>query len=124
MDTKLVMCDCNNQHPEKLQHAISVMPKDEVLYDLAEFFKVFGDSARIKILCALFDTELCVCDIAALVGTTPSAVSHQLRILKQVRLVKYRKQGKEIYYSLDDLHVKEIFEKGLEHINERSGTNG
>ena len=94
------------------------MPDEENLYDLAELFKVFGDSTRIKILWSLADAEMCVCDIAALLSMTQSAISHQLRILKQARLVKNRKEGKVVYYSLDDAHVKQIFEQGLVHINE------
>lgn len=94
------------------------MPKEEHLYDLAELFKVFGDTTRIKILYALFASEMCVCDIAALINMTQSAVSHQLRVLKQARLVKYRKEGKVVYYSLDDDHIKQIFDQGYMHITE------
>ncbi|HOE56875.1 MAG TPA: metalloregulator ArsR/SmtB family transcription factor, partial [Bacillota bacterium] len=83
-----------------------------------ELFKVFGDTTRIKILCALFESEMCVCDIAALLNMNQSAISHQLRVLKQARLVKYRKEGKVVYYSLDDEHVKQVFEVGLMHVNE------
>jgi DNA-binding transcriptional ArsR family regulator len=95
------------------------MPQEEKLYDLAELFKVFGDSTRIKILWALGKAEMCVCDIASLLNTTQSAVSHQLRILRQSRLVKNRKEGKVVYYSLDDEHVGQIFEQGIAHISER-----
>ena len=94
------------------------MPKDELIYDLAEFFKVFADSTRMKIIYALMEKELCVCDIAKIVGTTQSAISHQLRVLKQSNLVKFRKEGKEVYYSLDDDHIIEIVKKGREHIEE------
>ncbi len=94
------------------------MPKDELLFDLAELFKVFGDSTRMKIICALLEEELCVGDIAVITNSTSSAISHQLRVLKQAKLVKYRKEGKSVYYSLDDEHVKQIFEKGREHIEE------
>ena len=94
------------------------MPKDELIYDLAEFFKVFADSTRMKIIYALMEKELCVCDIAKIVGTTQSAISHQLRVLKQSKLVKFRKEGKELYYSLDDDHIIEIVKKGREHIEE------
>jgi ArsR family transcriptional regulator len=94
------------------------MPEEEYLYDLAELFKVFGDTTRIKILYALFASEMCVCDIASLINMTQSAVSHQLRVLKQARLVKYRKDGKVVYYSLDDEHIKHIFDQGLMHITE------
>jgi DNA-binding transcriptional ArsR family regulator len=93
------------------------MPADECLFDLAELFKVFGDTTRVKILFALFTAEMCVCDLTALLGLTQSAVSHQLRVLKQARLVKYRKEGKMVYYSLDDEHVKQIFDQGLAHIS-------
>ena len=91
---------------------------DEKIFDLAELFKVFGDSTRMKIINALMMKELCVCDIAEITNSTPSAISHQLRVLKQAKLVKYRKEGKSVFYSLDDEHVKEIFEKGREHIEE------
>ena len=94
------------------------MPKDELIYDLAEFFNVFADSTRMKIIYALMEKELCVCDIAKIVGTTQSAISHQLRVLKQSKLVKFRKEGKEVYYSLDDDHIIEIVKKGREHIEE------
>ena len=94
------------------------MPKDEIIYDLAEFFKVFADSTRMKIIYALMEKELCVCDIAEIVGTTQSAISHQLRLLKQSKLVKFRKEGKEVFYSLDDDHIEEIVKKGREHIEE------
>lgn len=94
------------------------MPKDEIIYDLAEFFKVFADSTRMKIIYALMEKELCVCDIAKIVGTTQSAISHQLRVLKQSKLVKFKKEGKEVIYSLDDEHIAEIVKKGREHIEE------
>ncbi|MGI6123235.1 MAG: ArsR/SmtB family transcription factor [Acetivibrionales bacterium] len=94
------------------------MPEEDNLYDLAELFKVFGDSTRIKIIWALFESEMCVCDIAYLLNMTQSAISHQLRVLKSARLVRYRKSGKTVYYSLDDSHVKQIFEMGMEHILE------
>ena len=95
------------------------MIDEEELADLAELFKVFGDSTRIKILYALFEQELCVCDIAAVLNMTISAVSHQLRILKQNKLVKNRREGKSIYYSLDDEHVYRIIAMGKEHIEEK-----
>ena len=95
------------------------LPEEEVLYDLGDFFKILGDSTRIKILSALFQSEMCVCDIAALLGMTQSAISHQLRVLKQGRLVKHRKDGKVVYYSLDDDHIKHIIDQGLTHISEK-----
>lgn len=94
------------------------MPNDEKIFDLADFFKVFGDSTRIKIIYALLEQDLCVGEIADITYSTPSAISHQLRILKQNKLVKYQKVGKEIYYSLDDEHIKEILTKGREHLDE------
>lgn len=93
-------------------------PDDEILYDLAELFKVFGDSTRIKILYVLFETELCVYDIARLLNLTQSSVSHQLRILKNSKLVKFRREGKSIFYSLDDEHVRKILSMGMEHVEE------
>ena len=95
------------------------LPEEELLYDLGDFFKILGDSTRIKILSALFQSEMCVCDIAALLGMTQSAISHQLRVLKQGRLVKHRKEGKVVYYSLDDDHIKHIVDQGLTHISEK-----
>ena len=94
------------------------MPDDEVLCDVAEIFKVFGDVTRTKILSALFEAELCVCDISEIVKMSVSAVSHQLRILRQTRIVKSRRSGKEIYYSLDDEHISKIYRMALEHLEE------
>lgn len=111
-------CDCNIIHQDIVDSVKSNMPSEENLYDVAELFKVFGDTTRIKIICALFEAEMCVCDIANLLGMTQSAISHQLRVLKQARLVKYRREGKIVYYSLDDEHVRHIFNQGLAHINE------
>ncbi|WP_053955995.1 ArsR/SmtB family transcription factor [Inediibacterium massiliense] len=111
-------CDCNVIHEEIIKKVKEKMTCEEKLNDLAEFFKVFGDPTRIKIICALFSSEMCVCDIASLLNMTQSAISHQLRVLKQARLVKNRKDGKVVYYSLDDEHVKQIFDQGLVHINE------
>jgi len=112
-------CSCSVIHEDTVSKVRDSMPEEETLYDLAELFKVFGDTTRIKILCALFESEMCVCDIAALLSMNQSAISHQLRVLKQARLVKYRKEGKVVYYSLDDEHVKQIFDQGLVHIKER-----
>jgi ArsR family transcriptional regulator len=94
------------------------MPDEESLYDLAELFKVFGDTTRIRILYALFESELCVCDIAEVLNMTQSAISHQLRVLKQARLVRNRREGKQIYYSLADDHVRTIIGQGMDHIEE------
>lgn len=116
---ELDRCDCTMIHEEIVSFVKDKMPLEENLYDLAELFKVFGDTTRIKILWALAEAEMCVCDIAVLLNMTQSAISHQLRVLKQARLVKNRKDGKVVYYSLDDAHVKQIFDQGLIHINEK-----
>ncbi len=110
-------CDTYCIHDDRVDEVRKRMPKDEKLYDLAEFFKVFGDSTRVKILYTLFKHEMCVCDIAAVLCISQSAVSHQLRSLKNARLVKSRRDGKIVYYSLDDDHVKTVFEQGFDHIN-------
>jgi len=110
-------CNCNIIHEDIVEKVKNTIPDEGKLYDLADLFKVFGDSTRIKIICALFQSEMCVCDIAALLGMNQSAISHQLRVLKQARLVKFRKDGKVVYYSLDDEHVKKIFDQGLAHIS-------
>lgn len=112
-------CDCVVIHENIVKEVKNKMPPEETLYDLAELFKVFGDSTRIKILWALDEAEMCVCDIAALLNMTQSAISHQLRVLKQAKLVKNRKEGKIVYYSLDDEHVRQIFDQGLIHIREK-----
>ncbi len=114
----LDLCDCRVIHSEIVNKVWHRMPPEEDLYDLAELFKVFGDSTRVKILYALSENELCVCDLAVLLNMKQSAVSHQLRVLKQSRLVKSRRSGKVVYYSLDDEHVKKIFNEGYMHITE------
>ncbi len=106
-------------HDKTVQLVRDRMPEEYILRGLAEFFKVFGDPTRIKILHALTTSEMCVSDIAALLKMKQPAVSHQLRILKQSKLVKYKKDGKMVYYSLDDDHIKQIFDKALVHISER-----
>ena len=111
-------CEETEVHEELLRIVQEKLPKEEELYDLAELYKVFGDSTRIKILYVLFEAELCVCDIAQLLNMTQSAISHQLRILKQNRLVKNRRDGKSVFYSLADSHVKTIISQGMEHISE------
>jgi ArsR family transcriptional regulator len=112
-------CDCNVIHQDIVDKVKENMPMEENLYDLAELFKIFGDTTRIKILYALTSSEMCVCDIAVLLNMTQSSISHQLRVLKQAKLVKYRKEGKVVFYSLDDEHVKMIFDQGLLHITEK-----
>ena len=111
-------CDITIIHEDVVNRVKENMPQEEILYDLAELFKVFGDSTRVKILWALDESEMCVCDIAASLDMTQSAISHQLRILKQAKLVKSRREGKSVYYSLDDDHVRTIFDQGLVHIKE------
>ena len=103
---------------QALQRLQNDLPDDEVLYDLAELFRVFGDTTRIKVLYALFESELCVNDIAQVVGISQSAVSHQLRLLKANKLVKFRRDGKTVYYSLDDDHVRSMIALGMEHVEE------
>ena len=112
------VCTEKTIHDNVIQEVKKNMEKDEVLYDLAEVFKIFGDTTRIKILSTLFENKMCVCDIASVIKMTHSAVSHQLRVLKAAKLVKYKKEGKVVYYSLDDEHVKSIFNEGLKHIKE------
>ena len=112
-------CSCELIHENIIENVRQKMPQEEKLYDLAELFKVFGDTTRVKIISALFEAELCVCDIAELLTMSPSAISHQLRVLRQARLVKHRKEGKVVFYSLDDEHIKHIFNEGLTHILEQ-----
>ncbi|SBW04220.1 Cadmium resistance transcriptional regulatory protein CadC homolog [uncultured Eubacteriales bacterium] len=111
-------CEYECAHEDIICRVSKTMPDDEILYDLAELFKIFGDSTRIKILYALFEAEMCVCDIAQLLGMTQSAISHQLRALKQSKLVKYRREGKTVFYSLADSHVRLIINQGMEHVAE------
>jgi DNA-binding transcriptional ArsR family regulator len=112
-------CDCNTIHEEVVAEVRKHMPEEEVLLNLADLFKAFSDSTRVKIFCALQQSEMCVCDIAVLLGMTKSAISHQLRSLRQIKLVKYRRDGKVVYYSLDDEHVSNIFEQGFLHVCEK-----
>ena len=111
-------CEFIHAHEEIVDKGNAAMPDDEILYDLAELFKIFGDSTRIKILYVLFESEMCVCDIAQLLNMTQSAISHQLRALKQSKLVKYRREGKTVFYSLADAHVRTIIDQGMEHVAE------
>ena len=111
-------CDEICSHGEIIQSVKPQFPQEERLYDLAELFKIFGDSTRIRILYALFEAEMCVCDIAEVLKMTQSAISHQLRLLKQAKLVKNRREGKTVYYSLADDHVRTIIYQGMEHIEE------
>ena len=106
-------------HKDVVKRVEKTMPKEEIIYDLADFFKILGDTTRMRILSALFQEEMCVYDIANLLKMTQSAISHQLRILKQGRFVKHRKEGKIVYYSLEDEHIKHIVEQGMIHILEK-----
>ena len=118
MNNDIECCDSVIVHADIVGLVRKNMPEENKLYDLAELFKVFGDSTRIRILFVLFEAEVCVCDIAMALDMTQSAISHQLRILKQSKLVKSRREGKSIYYSLADEHVKTIIAQGMEHIEE------
>lgn len=111
-------CEENIVHEQTVREVEKNIPDEDLLYDVAELFKIFGDSTRIRILSALLSSELWVCDICSLLNMTKSAVSHQLRILRQAKLVKNRRRGKEIYYSLDDDHVASIINLALEHAKE------
>ena len=115
---ELEQCADFHIHEEIVEKVDADMPDEEILYDLAELFKIFGDSTRIKILYVLFESEMCVCDIAQLLNMTSTAVSHQLRILKGNKLVKSRREGKNIFYSLADSHVTSILDQGMEHVSE------
>ena len=105
-------------HDQKVQEVLKEMPSEETLKELADFYKVFGDATRVKILFVLLQAEMCVCDLAETLGMTESAISHQLRVLKQMKLVKNRREGKTVYYSLADGHIQNIISQGMEHIQE------
>ncbi|KAF0091877.1 MAG: transcriptional regulator [Fusobacteria bacterium] len=123
MNKKDIVCDCSVIHGDNVEEVRKKMPKEEELYELADFFKVLGDSTRVKIMWALDMEELCVCDLAVLLNMTKSAISHQLRALREARLVKFRKDGKVVYYSLADHHVRQVFEMGYQHIKEERENN-
>jgi len=112
------VCDSCEVHENLLKIVNEKMPEETELYDLAELFKVFGDSTRMRILFVLFEAEVCVCDLAAALSMTQSAISHQLRMLKQMKLVKNRREGKTVFYSLDDDHVRSMIALGMEHVEE------
>ena len=118
MEKELDCCEVNEVHSSVLQKIIAEMPDEIELYNLAELFKVFGDSTRIRILYVLFEAEVCVCDLASALNMNQSAISHQLKILKQNKLVKARREGKSVFYSLADDHVRMIISKGQEHIED------
>ena len=111
-------CEFLFVHQEMVDRVNQALPSEETLFDLAELFKVFGDSTRVKILYVLFEAEMCVCDIAQLLGMTQSAISHQLQVLKKSKLVKYRREGKTVFYSLADDHVRAILGQGMDHVTE------
>lgn len=115
---RCAVCDCSTIHEGSVKNAKSQMLDDETLFDIADFYKALSDSTRIKIINALDKNELCVCDISALLNMTKSAVSHQLQNLKDMRLIKSRRDGKQVFYSLADDHVREVFEISLDHIVE------
>lgn len=117
-DREIDCCETREVHEELLKIVRDTLPPEEELYDLAELFKVFGDSTRIRILFVLFEAEVCVCDLAAALNMTVSAVSHQLKILKQNKLIKSRREGRSVFYSLADDHVRTIVSQGMEHIEE------
>jgi len=114
------LCESNCIHEDVVNKVKENLPDDEILSETANFFKVFGDKTRIKILSALLDSEMCVCDIACLLDMSQSAISHQLRVLKSSNLVKNRKEGKVVYYSLEDEHVKAILDQGIIHIRHKN----
>lgn len=118
MANDIPRCDDAKEHDDIIKKVEGLLPDDEILYDLAELYKVFGDSTRIKILYVLLESEMCVCDIASLLKMSMSAISHQLRVLKQSHLIKYRKEGKTVFYSLADGHVRTIISQGMDHIME------
>lgn len=116
--TEVEQCDFIHVHEAVVEKVQGNMPETEELKDLADFFKVFGDSTRIRILYVLFQSEMCVCDLAQVLNMTQSAISHQLRVLKQMKLVANRRDGKTVFYSLADSHIKTIMNQGMEHIRE------
>ncbi len=116
--TESMCCEEHHVHTSLVHQIEDGMPDEEMMQSLAEFYKIFGEPTRIKILCVLFQSELCVCDLAEVTGMTQSAVSHQLRVLKQMKLVKNRREGKTVYYSLADGHIQSILNQGMEHIAE------
>jgi ArsR family transcriptional regulator len=118
-DKNIAVCDCTVIHEETVNRVKKEMPDDQLLDRSADFFKVVGDRTRIRILHALFQSEMCVCDIAVLLEMNQSAISHQLRVLKQAGLVKYRREGKIVFYSLDDEHVMNILDQGLVHVGHK-----
>lgn len=120
MYDQIETCEYMHAHEDVVESVKKQMPQEEVLYDLADLFKIFGDTTRIKILYCLFESEMCVCDIAQLLNMTQSAISHQLRVLKQSKLITFRKEGKVVFYSLADAHVRMILNQGIDHVTEET----
>lgn len=116
--TEVECCEVTCVHKDAVLRVQKKLPEEVLLKELADFYKVFGDLTRIKILCVLLESEMCVCDLAEVLGMTQSAISHQLRVLKQMKLVKNRREGKTVYYSLSDGHIQTIINQGMEHITE------
>lgn len=117
------ICDCNIIHQDSVELALSKMPAEETFQKLSTFFSIIGDSTRCKIIFAICEHEMCVCDLANVLSMTKSSISHQLSKLKENKIVKSRKDGKEVYYTLDDDHVNQVFEIGLKHITHKEGEN-
>lgn len=116
---EIVLCKEEHSHDDVIQRVQNSMPSEDVLFEVAELFKIFGDSTRSKILSALNISPLCVCDIANILMMTKSAVSHQLRVLRQAKIVKFCKNGKEVIYSLDDQHIEQMYNMAIEHLMEK-----
>ena len=112
-------CDCDVIHEEIVEEVKKEMIEEDILIDVADFFKVLGDSTRSKIMFALDKREMCVCDLSSLLNMTKSAISHQLKVLRDAKLVSFRREGKMVYYFLADNHVREVFEKAVEHVTEK-----
>ena len=112
------VCSARVIHREILQSVKAAMPEDRLLGELSDFFRIFGDNTRLRILWALSESEMCVCDLCVLLGMKQAAVSRQLGILKQTRLVRYRREGKVVFYSLDDDHIRRVLEVGMQHVRE------
>ena len=113
-----ISCEEPHRHPDAVEEAESQMPDDDTLMEVSDFFKALSDSSRLKIIAALISRELCVCDISEIAGQSQSAVSHQLRVLRAARIVKYRRDGKQVFYSIDDAHIAEIIQTTIRHLNE------
>ena len=120
-DKNIELCADECVHEDVIKKVTEIMPDEDIVFDLAELFKVFGDSTRLKILCVLLESEMCVCDIAELLNMSFSAISHQLRVLKQSKLVKFRREGKTVFYSLDDEHIRMVLEQGMTHLRHKRG---